>query len=315
MPNVGMAATYGFEEKWCFSKTSTIDTGAKRFEIHPAGETLSRNESIINTGGTTGDVGIHVERNRGDAVVTAGTLNFHVSHLWLKFFLPLIIGNGAVVAGVYNFGNIIDPFWCMIHRKARVYKYLECYVSKATFKSRSSQYIDVALDILAVDGTSDAPGGALTFPAVTMDAADVAMLMKDIAFTQETLATTLLDFDLTIDNKLISRYGNSATPTDIQRSDNRQVTLNTNEPFNSVTAGQFYGALPNAGLAALLTFIGPSLTDDGTAASCAIAIPHWVIQNGDPTLASKGEMPLKFQGDCDRSISGNEFVATIVDPD
>jgi hypothetical protein len=245
-------------------------------------ESLSKKNVIQNTQGMYGTRSQHSERSRLGQGTVSGTVEFVMSPACLVFLLPKILGANAS-GTTFALADTMQTFAMQIDRGTKVFNYSGLQVNKATFRGSSGQFVNVSLDLIGVDEAIVSAGGgqALTTPI------DAPYQFEDGVMTIAGTGYTMFDFELGIDNKLQSRFGNSLTATRIAPADLREVTLITTTPFGSGEYSLYN--LASAGVAVSL-----ALTNGGL--STTFTLPAVQFPAESPTAGGKGEIPLKLSG-------------------
>lgn len=272
--------TDGWAVKCAMIGALPFDGTATPIEI--LSESLKKTNTIQNTQGMYGTRSQHAEKSRLGQGAVAGTIEFVMSPAALVFLLPKILGANAS-GTTFALADTMQTFAMQIDRGTKVFNYTGLMVNKATFKSSSGQFVNVSLDLIGVDEAIVAAGGgqSLTTPV------DAPYQFEDGVMTIASTGYTMFDFELTIDNKLTSRFGNSLTATRISPSDLREVSLTTTTPFGSGEYALYN--LASAGVAVSL-----ALTNGGL--STTFTLPAVQFPAESPTAGGKGEIPLKLSG-------------------
>ena len=292
-------ATMGWQTKLSMAAGGTaVGSYTEAYEI--TNETLKKRNRILDTDGTRATRSHASERTRFDVDDVAGQINFSMSPLMMTLLLPRILG-AAGSGNTYALADTLPTFDVLVERNSSHtrYVYASCYVNKATFRSRVGSFIDVTLDLIGVSETKS----ATAYPAITIPV-DPPFIFTDSALTLVGATRKMMDFELTIDNRLLRRYTNSITATSITPMD-RIVTLTTTNPFTTDETDLQQQAL--AGSAGSLVFTGPS--------PYVTTFTFATLQAPDdtPTAPQKtAEVPLKLTMQARMASTTRELVVTHV---
>lgn len=151
-------------------------------------------------------------------VQTRAPITFYVNSVELDAWLPRILGT-AEATDVFALAETLPAFRITHDWTRKMMHYDGCYVNTATFSSRESQRLQLAMTIIGKTETV----AASSFPSV-----DISVLPpyrhKEAVFTFGGVAYKVEEFELTINNFLIAEPYNSDTAQDIVPAD-REVTL------------------------------------------------------------------------------------------
>lgn len=284
----------GYGLKLIMQDALPFDNTATAFELSAAGESLAGNNSIINTQGMAGTRSQRSERSRTSITVVSGTLNFEMSPLMMVYLLPKILG-GTPTGTSFPLAETLPAFQCQIDRISKVFNYTGLVVNKATFKGSPGGFVQLALDVVGVDEVVVAAGGGQAIAAPL----DPPFIFEDGVLTVAATGYNMLDFELTIDNKVAARNANSLTATRISPTDLREIGLSFTCPWGSGETALYNSAL--AGLACSLVF-----TNGGYSAT--FTLPCVQFPRMTPVVGSKGEIPMRMQGICRMTSTTKEIV-------
>lgn len=292
-----MSGSDGFAGKIAMDSVLPFDTNSENYELAPAGESLSRVVAFLNTMGINGTRSQMKERTRSGQEVVSGAINLHASPTMLDKLLPRILGANEST-DVFALAETLQSFQVMIDRVAKVSTYTDVYVNRAIFRGSSGGFLELSLEVIAFD---ESVGNAGTFPALTL-LSDAPYIFEDGTLEIGGTAYSFFDFTLTIDNKLVSRFGNSVTATRTAPSDHREITLEHTNPFGATEAGAIR-ELAVTGVAVELAF-----TNGNT--SLTFAMPAVQYPPGLNNISGKGEIPLRLVGIARQSGTDKELVVT-----
>lgn len=273
-----MAGADGFLVKGAMIDALPFSGSATPIEL--TSESLAKKTTIINTQGMYGTRQQHKERSRVSRNDIAGTLSTVLSPAVFVYLWPKILG--AVASGTtFALAETLPSFAIQIDRITKVFNYAGCYVKRAVIKGTAGGFITVDLEILGTSEAIVASGGgqSLTTPI------DPPYVMSDCVLTIGGTAYDMMDFELSIDNKLEARFTNSLAATRIAPNDLLEVTLSLTTPFSSTEY-----ALYDSGI----TSVAATLVMTNGNYSTTFTLPALQAPTESPTANSKGEFPLKL---------------------
>lgn len=265
----------GFQVKVAMIDALPFGIGATPFEI--TSESLKLVTEIANTQGMYGTRQQHKERSRVAKNVVSGQISFHVSPAMMVYLLPKILG-AAAVGTTFALAETLPSFVIQIDRVTKVFNYTGCYVNKATFKGTAGGLITLTLDILGTAEAIVAAGGgqSLTTPI------DPPFVMSDSVLTLGGSAYSMMDFDLTIDNKLQARWTNALGATRIAPTDLMEVMLSLTMPYTATEVGLYDGGITSIAATLVMTNGGYVTT---------FTLPALQAPTESPVTGGKGEIP------------------------
>lgn len=220
-------------------------------------EGVQKRGQILETAGIRGTRSHPKERTREGTFTVDGQVSMNPCPDELDWWLPRILG-GSESTDDFPLAETIPEFYLTVDRIAKVFTYTGCKVSRATFRGREGQLLELAVDLM---GKTETVGNAGTFPALTLTTAP-PYVFHDCVMTIEGSEYQIFDWELVIDNRLNgNRFTNSQSRTDIPAMD-REVTVNVTVPFTSTEAALHDKATHLTGVAATCVFTngGRSLT-------------------------------------------------------
>jgi len=272
----------------------TIDSGATPLEF--TSESLRRTETIINPQGMAGTRSQRSERSRISQAVVAGSITLPWSPASGAVLLPLILGADAS-GTTFALAEALQEFTCQIDRVTKVYTYTDLLVNKATWKGSAGGFVDLTMDLMGVAETEGAAGSAQALTAPL----DPPYVFADCVMSFAGTSYTITDFELSVDNKLASRFGNSVTATRNSPSDLREVMFKFTSPFGTDEYAMYNTAL--AGVAIVLT-----LTNGGY--STVFTMAKVQFPDETPVVGGKGEVPITLNGIARMTSTTRELVVT-----
>lgn len=206
-----------------------VDTNSVPMEVVSC--SIVANHTLIESDGIRGTRSRTAERVRRGLINVGGNVVMHFSPTELDALLPCIVG-GTETTNVFPLAETVPEFDWMVDTGAKVYDFENCKVDRAVFRSTPGQPLELELDII---GKTVVEGNSGTFPALTFDL-DSMYVHSDATFTYDTSSSgadyEVLSSELTIENSLGVRFGNSTTATSIDAQD-RRVTYSISTPWIS----------------------------------------------------------------------------------
>ena len=200
----------------------------------------------------------------------------------LAIWLPRILG-GAPAGEIYPLADALPSFTLAVDRVAAVFTYAGCKVNKAAFQGSKGGLVKLSLEIA---GQSESVGGPGSYPALSPSTEQGPYIFSgDPTLTLNGVAREVADFELVVDNRLITdRFMNSLTVVNLPEGD-RSVTLRTTHAWATQNADLYDQAL--AGAAGSLAF-----TNGGS--STAFNFARLQVPAESPTTAGKQEILLRL---------------------
>jgi tail tube protein len=162
----------------------------------------------------------------------------------LAIWFPRILG-GVATGGelkTYPLAETLPSFTLSIDRVAKVFTYSGCKVNRATFRGAQGGLLRLTLDLVC---QSESVANAGTFPALTPGVTQ-PYIFSDLALTLAATAREVKQFDLIIDNALVTdRFMNSLTIVSAPEGD-RKIGLHTVHAWASGNADLYAQALTGA---------------------------------------------------------------------
>ena len=290
-----MAASMGHQSRLSLDAAGTTVgsfAGADEF----VSENLRKDLTILDTAGIRGTRSHPKERTRDGTYVVAGTINLHATPAMLDRWLPWIMGANEST-DVFALAETVPARAILIDRIAKRFLYDNCYCNRATFRGRAGGLIELSVDVIGKTETVS----ATSFPSITAPT-DPPYVYQDGVLTTISSARDVTEWELVIDNALVSRFTNSQTATDISAGD-RIVTLSFVTPY---TSGEVDLYNINTGSAAAATLV---LTNGGYSTTFAIA--NLQVPDQSPVIESRnGEIFLRHRGMAKKSSTTAELQIT-----
>jgi hypothetical protein len=288
------SASMGFAARLSMAAPGTPQNGYT--EAHEfLSESLACTHTILETAGLRGTRSHPAERTRDGLSRVGGAIRYHATPLLLDLLLPRILG-AAESSDQFALAETVPEFDVLIDRVARRFLYAGCKVNRAVFKGAAGGLLELTLELAGKTETVSSEA----FPEIAAPA-DPPYVFHDAVLTLAGQPRAIMQFELTIDNALAVRYGNSRWATDLSARD-RVVTLACTLPF---TAGEadLYGANSSGAAAAALAF-----TNGGYALSFQIA--RLQIPDQSPIVEEKGEIRFRLDGAARMLGSAPELLVT-----
>lgn len=208
-----------------FDTDATFDTSSEAREI--LSSTLKETVERIENEGLRGTRSRHGERVVPGLKRVAGDIVMNVNPADMDLDLPRILG-AAESTDVFAVAETLPDFWVMIDEVAKLQKFNNCKVQKATWRGQKGQPITLTLTVVGKSRTEAAAGG---FPAVTYSTLEVYVFHQGV-LTLQGSAVEMEEFELTVENVIDPKFRNSQTATDVSPGD-RIVTLSCKVPYDT----------------------------------------------------------------------------------
>lgn len=274
----------------------TSDSGAIDERFHFDSEDIRKRGVIIERDGLRGTRSHHADDTRVGPYTVGGTVTLQPTPEDLDIWLPRILG-AAESTDVFALAETLPDFNVGVDRVTKVFTYAGCKVNKATFRGSSGQTIRLILEIV---GKTESVANAGTFPTLSFSNT-TPYVFTDLALTLQSSEREVTDFELVIDNQLVTdRFNNSLTVTDIPPGD-RIISLRTTHPYASANADLYAQAL--AGAAGTL-----ALATGGYSTSFAFA--KLQVPDESPVVQGKGEIPLTLNMTSRMTGTTKELIVT-----
>jgi hypothetical protein len=263
-----------------------------------ANESIRKQASIIERDGLRGTRSRLADDTRQGTYRVAGTLLLEPTPADLAIWLPRILG-GADISGAYALAETLPSFSLAIDRVANVFTYAGCKVNRATFNGSKGGLVRLLLEIV---GQSEAVGSAGSLPSLTPSTEHGPYIFAgDPTLTLNGVAREVAEFELTIENDLVSdRFMNSTTVVNLPEGD-RVITLRTSHAWASANTDLYNQAL--AGAAGTLAFTNGS-------SSTTFSFGTLQAPSQSPVVAGKQEIMLQLNMTARKTGSTMELSVT-----
>ena len=229
MPATNCTANVSRRHRFAFSSSGASVLSNR---IAPLGFSMKSATSYAKDEGMNSGPWIRNEGFVIDKTAVAGSVSWNVRPAEMRWALPLILG-GSFTADTIK-AQPQCPFFRIGHLDevvSRLYTYVDCSVSKATFSSNDAAggLLQVALDIEACQSTQ---GLASTWPAGLTLSSQQPLVHSTSTLTLNGVARRMKDVQVVIDNQLITDgYFNSRYRGD-NPSDGQMIQLVHTSPFD-----------------------------------------------------------------------------------
>ncbi len=229
-----------------------------------------------------------------------GHLTLQPSPLDFLWWLPYILG--ATADGTtYALAETLPSFSLGITRNAKNFLYAGCAVSRAVISGNKGGMLKLALDIVAQSETLSVPGTP-AWPSISADVAGPYIFEGDTVLTINSTARQIKDFELSIDNHLITdRFMNSLTIVSAPSQD-RTVGLRCALPYNSTNTDLYDQGIPG--------YTGATLAFTSGSHSLSAAFGLLQAPADSPVAAQRGENFITLDYRAVQTSSTKEIVIT-----
>ncbi len=234
--SMGHQAKLGTKKETTYGTAVTVDQG---FVF--VSESIAKRGVIIERVGLRGSRSHQADDTRVGPYTVGGQLVLEPTPEDLAIWLPRILG--ADPSGTtYNLAEILPSFTLSVDRVAKVFTYAGCKVNRAVFQGAQGGLLRLTLDIVA---QSESVAVAGTFPSLTLGVTQ-PYIFSDLALTLASAAREVKQFDLTIDNGLITdRFMNSLVIVSAPEGD-RAIGLRTMHAWAAANTDLYAQALAGA---------------------------------------------------------------------
>lgn len=273
-------SSQGFQARLSLGPVGTaIDAFAESCEF--ISESLHKEQTTVETGGMRGTRSHPAERTRDATAVIRGDIRLSATPRLLDLLLPRILG-APEVADLFALAETVPEFDVLIDRVARRFVYGGCRVDKAVFRGKAGGLLEMTLSLAGKTETVS----AVPFPAITPPV-DLPYVFHEATLTLLGIARQMLEFELVVDNRLVARFTNSTTATDVSATD-RIVTLACVLPFTTAEVDLYGPNVAGAGAGSL------AFTNGG--AHLTFSLPRVQFSDRSPAVTGRGEILLRLQG-------------------
>lgn len=260
-------------------------------------ESMQKRTSIIDGSGLRGSRSHRSERTRFGNSTVGGTLTFEPSPEELALLLPWIMG-AAGSGTTYALAETLPTRNITIDKVAKVMKYTNCVVNRATFSGSEGQPMMLTVDVVGVDETI---GNAGSFAATTYTNTAPFMFTDSVA-TLVAGARNVKTWSVVIDNALDVLWYNSVNATDITPRD-RIISFSCQNPYTSAETDLYNQTLLGTSNSTLvLAFANYSLT---------FTFATLQFPSMSPVVSGRTEIPLILSGIARSVSTTKELVITL----
>jgi len=260
------------------AKLATSPSGAVTQPFVFVSESVRKRGSIVAREGIRGSRSHTSEDTRVGPYTVSGTLTLEPTPEDLAIWLPRILG-AAASGTTYALAETLPEFVLSVDRGAKVFTYSGCKVGKATFGGAEGSLLRLTMDIV---GKTESVANSGTFPSLTL-ASTQPYIFSDLTLTLQSAAREVKQFELSIDNRLVTdRFMNSTTLTDVAEGD-RIITLATTHAWSAANIDLYDQALAGSSGTLSLANAGYATTFSFAALQCPAA---------SPIVAGREEVPL-----------------------
>jgi hypothetical protein len=190
-------------------------------------ETLRKRGNIVERKGLRGTRSHVADDTRVGPYTVAGSLVLEPSPADLGFWFQHVLG-GTPSGGSYPLADTIPSFTVGVARGPKNFRYTGCKIGKATFSGSQGALLRMTLEIVGQAETLD----ATSWPAISADVTG-PYIFSDLALTINSLAREVRDFELVIDNALVTNRFMNSTVISAAPEGDRTVTLKTTHAWST----------------------------------------------------------------------------------
>lgn len=261
-------------------------------------ESVRMERTFLTTEGIRGSRSPMADRARFGVAPIGGQIVMEPNATELDNWMPFILGADKV-GDDFTLTERLPEFKLKIDRVAKVFRYNNCKVNRATFRASNGGPLQLTLDVLATTETIQNAG--------TMDAGSPPpgnpYALYDCILLILAAGREVQDFELIIDNKLkADRFNNSLTRTAIPET-GREVLVNLTVPYDDTQADLY--AQSAAGAAA-----GADFSDGVTTLTFAMA--NLKFPDRSPVVAGMDPVLLEMRGRAFRTAGAAELIVSHV---
>ena len=251
--------------------THTFDASSERYTFDS--ETIRRQTSMLELLGLRGERDKYYGRVTNGRYSVSGGLTMRPGEAGLAQWLP----RAFYGASEYDLDNSIPAsayFGVLIDKVADIHQFNDCVVSRCVFRGSAGQALTMQLDIVGMTETLPAwPGGEPDEFTYATD--ELPILFNTGTLTLDDTEHYFEDFELTIDNAVVPRFGYEETAQTLTPAD-RVVTLRVNMDYES----NFYGA--ETAITGSLEFVPQTTNEFG------FHFPKLIAGKSTPVVTTKG---------------------------
>jgi Phage tail tube protein len=234
--SMGHQVRLGTKNETVYGSAVTVDQGFVFIS-----ESIVKRGVIVERSGLRGTRSHQALDTRVGPYTVGGRLVLEPTPEDLAVWLPRILG--ADPAGTtYDLAETLPSFTLSIDRVAKVFTYAGCKVNRATLSGAQGGLLRLALDVVA---QSESVAAAGTFPSLSPSVSQ-PYIFSDLALTLAATAREVKQFELSVDNGLITdRFMNSLVIVSAPEGD-RTIMLNTMHAWAADNADLYAQALAGA---------------------------------------------------------------------
>lgn len=234
--SLGHQAKLGTKNETVYGSAVTVDQG---FVF--VSESIVKRGVIVERSGLRGTRGHQSDDTREGPYTVGGRLVLEPTPEDLAIWLPRILG-AAAAGTTYDLAETLPSFTLSIDRVAKVFTYAGCKVNRATLEGSQGGLLRLSLDVVA---QSESVANAGTFPSLSPSMSQ-PYIFSDLLLTLASTIREVRDFELTIDNGLITdRFMNSRVIVNAPEGD-RTITLQTMHAWAADNTDLYAQALAGA---------------------------------------------------------------------
>jgi hypothetical protein len=207
-------------------------------------ESIAKKGMVVERNGLRGTRSHVADDTRIGPYTAGGQLVLEPTPADLAIWLPRILGGTPSGSGTvtYPLAETLPSFTLSIDRIAKVFTYGGCKVNRALLHGAQGGLLRLTLDIVA---QNESVAGAGTFPSLTPSVAQ-PYIFSDLSLSLAATAREVKQFDLTIDNALVTdRFMNSLTIVAAPEGD-RTISLRTVHAWAAANTDLYAQALAGA---------------------------------------------------------------------
>jgi len=207
-------------------------------------ESIAKKGVILERTGLRGTRSHTADDTRQGPYTVSGQLVLEPTPEDLAIWLPRILGGTPTGSGTksYPLAEALPSFTLAIDRVAKVFTYAGCKVNRAVLHGEQGGLLRLVLDIVA---KSESVGAAGSFPSLTPSSSQ-PYIFSDVTLTLASVAREVKQFDLLIDNALVTnRFMNSLTIVNAPEGD-RTIALRTLHAWATANTDLYAQALAGA---------------------------------------------------------------------
>ena len=227
--SMGYLAALAMQPYANLSATTTFGSSSARLEFKS--HSLHEEIEILQDDGLRGTRTRNVERVTQGKIKISGGIELEPTPAELELLMPFILGT-ASSSGTYAVADSLPNLYLLADLVAKVATFTT-RVTKATFSCGPGEKLKLKLDLV---GSVMSLGSAGSFASASIPAIDLnppfRMMDTGSGLTINSIAYSIDEFELAIDNKIEPTYMQGQSATDLEPTD-RIVTLRTRTKYTS----------------------------------------------------------------------------------